>query len=200
MRVDGYNVIKRDASFQTLGKKNLAAARQLLVNQLVNRYLHTPHRVIVVFDGNGASEQTVHDRHGRVIYSRAGETADSVIARLATTARAAGREAEIFSDDDEVQQSGARQGGKTWSTDQLTRHLNAAPPALAHLSRHRQQARRQYGLNPAQKYEDDEYEEYEEYEPPRSPRRKKKKASRHHSEQTSGGNPTPRTPSFLPAD
>jgi len=173
--VDGYNIIKRDASFQTLGKKNLAAARQLLVNQLVNRYLHTPHRVIVVFDGNGASEQTVHDRQVRVIYSRAGETADSVIARLATTARAAGHEVEIFSDDAEVQQSGARQGGKTGSTGQLTRHLNAAPPALARLSRHRQQARRQYGLNPAQKYED------EEYEPPRSPRRKKKKASRHHS-------------------
>ena len=179
--VDGYNVIKRDASFQTLGKKNLAAARQLLVNQLVNRYLHTSHRVIVVFDGNGASEQTVHDRHVRVIYSRAGETADSVIARLAITARAAGHEVEIFSDDAEVQQSGARQGGKTGSTDQLTRHLNAAPPALARLSHHRQQARRQYGLNPAQKYEDDEYEEYEKYEPPRSPRRKKKKASRHHS-------------------
>jgi uncharacterized protein len=179
--VDGYNVIKRDASFQTLGKKNLAAARQLLVNQLVNRYLHTSHRVIVVFDGNGASEQTVHDRHVRVIYSRAGETADSVIARLATTARAAGHEVEIFSDDAEVQQSGARQGGKTGSTDQLTRHLNAAPPALARLSHHRQKARRQYGLNPAQKYEYEEYEEYEKYEPPRSPRRKKKKASRHHS-------------------
>ena len=85
------------------------------------------------------------------------------------------------SDDAEVQQSGARQGGKTGSAGQLTRHLNAAPPALARLSRHRQQARRQYGLNPAQKYEDDDYEEYEEYEPPRSPRRKKKKASRHHS-------------------
>ncbi len=189
--VDGYNIIKRDASFQTLGKKNLAAARQLLVNQLVNRYLHinqlvnrylhTAHRVIVVFDGNGASEQTVHDRQVRVIYSRAGETADSVIARLAATARAAGREVEIFSDDAEVQQSGARQGGKTGSAGQLTRHLNAAPPALARLSRHRQQARRQYGLNPAQKYEDDEYEEHEEYEPPRSPRRKKKKASRHQS-------------------
>src|SRR5260221_11227450 len=97
--LDGYNLIKRDLSFQDLAVRNLPIALQLLINQLVNRYRHTPHQVIVVFDGNGANEQTVHERRVRIIYSRAGETADSVIARLATTAQAAGRETEIFSDD-----------------------------------------------------------------------------------------------------
>jgi uncharacterized protein len=170
--VDGYNVIKRDVSFQTLSAKRLAAARQLLVDQLASRYRHTPHQIIVVFDGDGVSEQSVQDRHVRIIYSRAGETADSVIARLAASARAVGREVELYSDDREVRQSVAQQGGSAGSTGQLTKHLNAAPTDLARLSHHRQQARRQYGLDPAQKHELDEYQ------PLSSHRRKKKKASR----------------------
>ncbi len=132
--VDGYNVIKRDASFQALSVKSLADARQLLINQLASRYRHTPHQVIVVFDGDGAREQTTHDRRVRVIYSRSGETADSVIARLTASARAAGREVVLYSDDSEVRQSVSQQGGRIGSTDQLTKHLNAAPADLARLS------------------------------------------------------------------
>ena len=155
--VDGYNVIKRDVAFQTLSAKSLAAARQLLIDQLVSRYRHTPHQVIVVFDGEGVSEQSTRDRRVRIIYSRAGETADSVIARLAATARAAGREVELYSDDSEVRQSVSRQGVTINSTKQLTNHLKAAPTDLARLSQHRQQARREYGLDPAKKYELDDY-------------------------------------------
>lgn len=171
--VDGYNVIKRDASFQTLSAKSLAEARQLLVNQLGSRYRHTPHQVIVVFDGDGVSEQTIQDRRVRIIYSRAGETADSVIARLAASAQAEGREVELYSDDSEVRQSVVQQGGRVGSTNQLTKHLNAAPAELARLSHHRQQARRQYGLDPTQKYEPDDYQ------PNSSQKQKKRKTSRH---------------------
>jgi uncharacterized protein len=156
--VDGYNVIKRDGSFQALSAKSLADARQLLVNQLASKYRHTPHQVIVVFDGDGVREQSIQDRRVRIMYSRAGETADSVIARLAASARAAGREVELYSDDTEVRQSVSQQGGSTGSTSQLTKHLNAAPAELARLSHHRQQVRRQYGLDPAQKYELDDYQ------------------------------------------
>ena len=171
--VDGYNVIKRDPSFQALSAKRLAAARQLLIDQLASRYRHTPHQVIVVFDGDGASEQSVQDRRVRIIYSRAGETADSVIARLAASARTVGREVELYSDDGEVRQSVSRQGGSVGSTGQLINHLNAAPADLARLSHHRQQARRQYGLDPAKKYELDEYQ------PTASHRHKRKKEPRH---------------------
>lgn len=171
--VDGYNVIKRDTSFQALGAKQLASARQLLIDQLVSRYRHTPHQVIVIFDGEGASEQIVQDRRVRIVYSRVGETADSVIARLAASAQAQGREVELYSDDIEVRQSVAKHGGSVGSTSQLTKHLNAPPADLARLSHHRQQARRQYGLNPAQKYD------YDEYQTPTSNSRKRKKASRH---------------------
>jgi uncharacterized protein len=171
--VDGYNVINRDPSFQSVGAKRLAAARQLLIDQLANRYRHTPHQVTVVFDGDGVSQQTVQDRRVRIIYSRAGETADSVIARLAARARAEGREVELYSDDAEVKQSVARQGGSVGSTGQLTKRLNAAPSDLARLSHHRQQARRQYGLDPAQKYHLDDEDQI-----PSSHGRKRKKISR----------------------
>ena len=171
--VDGYNVIKRNVSFQTLSTKSLASARQLLVNQLANRYRHTPHQVIVVFDGDGVSEQTLQDRRVRIIYSRAGETADSVIARLAASARASGREVELYSDDNEVRQSVSQQGGTISSTNQLTKNLNAAPTDLARLSHHRQQARRQYGIDSRQKYELDDFQS------PSSHNRKKGKKSRH---------------------
>src|SRR5260370_3456897 len=156
--VDGYNVIKRDASFQTLGAKNLAAARQLLINQLVNRYRHTPHQVIIVFDGDGVSEQTTQDRRVRIIFSRSRESADSVIARLATTARAEGREVEIYSDDQEVQRSVARHDAIATPTGQLTKHITEAPADLARLSHHRQRVRHQYGLDHELTYDTYVYE------------------------------------------
>lgn len=128
--VDGYNVIKNSPSFQAVEARNLAGARTLLITQLVNRYRHTPHQVIVVFDGNDIHEQISHDRRIRIIYSRYGETADSVIARLAAEARVAGREVEMYSNDYEVQQAVSQQGGSIYTTSQLTHQLNAAPLML----------------------------------------------------------------------
>jgi predicted RNA-binding protein with PIN domain len=146
--VDGYNVIKNTPSLQAIGAKNLAAARDLLISQLVNRYRHTPHQVIVVFDGSGTREQVSHDRRVRIIYTRYGETADSVISRLVAPARATGREVEMYSNDRELQQSVARQGGGTHTTGQLASELNAAPRDIARRARHRQAMRRAYGLDP----------------------------------------------------
>ena len=168
--VDGYNVIKRAASFQSSGAKNLATAREQLITQLVNRYRHTPHRVTVVFDGNDVHEQVQHERRVRIIYSCFGETADSVIARLAAAARAEGREVEMYSDDREVQDAVTRQGGNARTTGQLTDQLHAAPRDVAHRTLHRIAMRRQYGLDPMH-YDDDEIEL------PRSPGKKKKKSS-----------------------
>jgi len=169
--VDGYNIIKNAASFQSAGTRNLAAARELLITQLINRYRHTPHQVIVVFDGDGPGEQMSHDRRICIIYSRRGETADSVIARLAAQARSAGREVEMYSDDREVQQSVAKQGGNIGTAGQLTSRLNAAPRDVARRARHRLAMRRKYGLDPA-------YDPDDEPEPHRTSGRKKGRRSR----------------------
>lgn len=151
--------------------QSLAAARNQLLALLHNRYRHTPHQVIVVFDGNEALEQVSHERRIRVIYSRHGETADCVIARLATSARADGREVEIYSDDIEVQQAATSQGGAAQTTAYLERQVYAAPRDIERRARHRIAMRRKYGL-------DSNYIDEEEDEPPRSPGKKKKKRSR----------------------
>ncbi len=166
--VDGYNIIKRSPSFQALLARNLEAARQQLIHQLVNRYRHTPHQVIVVFDGNDAREQVQYEHRIRIIYSCYGETADSVIARLATASRAAGREVEMYSDDREVQQMVARQGGNVGTSAQLTSQLHAAPRDVTHRTRHRIAMRKKYGLAPMYYSGDDD-----EVEPARFPGKKK---------------------------
>lgn len=175
--VDGYNVIKNNPMFQMLEIKNLAIARDTLIHQLKNRYRQTAYQVIVVFDGNEAREQTRHDDHIRVIFSRHGETADQVIARLAAEARRTGREVLLFSDDGEVRQSVTDHGGSIQTTRQLTSHLTAAPRDVAIRSQHRLLMRQVYGLDPQHKPDDDLDD------PPPSSRksaRKKKKHSRRH--------------------
>jgi len=167
--IDGYNVIKRDASLHALEQRNFAAAREALVAQLAQRYRHTPHRVTVVFDGAAAVEQVTHERRVRIVYSRNGEKADQVIARLAAQARADGREVEMYSDDREVQTSVAQEGGSARATDQLTAQLNAAPAYHQRLARHRQAVRDRYGLNPSMGKADDR----ESPGPPRHSKRKK---------------------------
>lgn len=171
--VDGYNVIKKNSMFQILETRNLAVARDTLIKQLKNRYRHTTFRVIVVFDGNGSCEQVSHDEHIRIIFSRQGQTADSVIARLAAEARANGREILVYSDDIEVQQSVIEQGGKRHTTQHLTKHLNAAPLDVEIRARHRQAIRHDYGLDPTAKWKDDEEA------PPVTYHKKRKKPRKH---------------------
>jgi predicted RNA-binding protein with PIN domain len=171
--VDGYNVIKKNSMFQLLETKNLAVARDTLIKQLKNRYRHTMHRVTVVFDGNGPREQVSHNEHIRIIFSRQGETADRVIARLAAEARGHGREILVYSDDIEVQQSVIEQGGKKHTTQHLTKYLNAAPQDVETRAKHRMAMRHEYGLDPTAKWKDDE-------EAPPVTRHKKRKKSRKH--------------------
>lgn len=169
--VDGYNVIKRAPSFQAARALGLATARAQLITLLRNRYRHTPHQVIVVFDGNETHEQISHEQRIRIIYSRHGETADSVIARLAASARAQGREIEIYSDDLEVQQSVTSQGGRFQTTTQLEREIYAAPRDIERRSRHRVAMRKKYGLDSNAFHKDCDDDD----EPPRSPGKKKQR-------------------------
>lgn len=166
--IDGYNVIKRAASFRAIRTQSLAAARTQLITLLVNRYRHTPYQVIVVFDGDGKLEETNYDRRIRIIFSRYGETADSVIARLATSARNTGRDVQICSDDIEVQQSATLQGGTAQTTSQLERQVYAASRDVERRTRHRVAMRRKYGL-------DSSYSSEEEDQPSCAPGKKKKK-------------------------
>lgn len=170
--VDGYNIIKNNEMFQFAEKRNRAEARSLLIKQLRSRYMRTTHRVTVVFDGDGAHETVMHEEHIRVIYSKHGETADSVIARLASELSRAGRNVAMFSNDGEVRQAVVKQGGSVHTTEQLTTQLTAAPQDVAIRSQYRQTMRRVYGIDPMHKAVDDEEER------PKPRGKKKKKSSR----------------------
>lgn len=167
--IDGYNVIKCAPSFQAARVQNMAAARAQLISLLVNRYRHTPHQVTVVFDGDAQVEQVSNDQRIRVIYSCHGETADSVITRLAVRARAAGRDLIIYSDDIEVQQAGTEQQGTIQTSNQLERQMYRAPRDVERRARHRIAMKRKYGLDPSAKEDDSDDL------PSTSPGKKKKK-------------------------
>jgi uncharacterized protein len=171
--VDGYNIIKNSPSLRALEAKNLEAARAALITQLVGRYRHTPHRVFVVFDGDGAREQVSHDRRICIIYSRHNETADSVIARLANEAHSGQREVEIYSNDSEVRQSVVQGHGRSYSVGDLTRQFNAPARDVEMRIRHRLAKRREYGLDPALDPDD-------EPAPRRSSKGGKKRSARRH--------------------
>jgi uncharacterized protein len=170
--VDGYNVIKNNLMFQMVEHKSLAEARNILIKGMKNRFRNSTSRVVIVFDGDDRREQMYHDEHICIIYSRYGETADRVIARLAAEAKQKGTTVSLYSDDGEVKDSVQQQGGTIHTTHQLTKRINAAPRDVEIRSQHRQQVRRDYGIDPRYKIEDDSI-----YEPNR-PQKKRGKSSR----------------------
>ena len=171
--VDGYNVIKNNEMFRLMELKSFEYARRLLIQQLANKYRQSSHRVIVVFDGADGREQVVHESHIKVVYSRYGETADRVIARMAAEARSEGRDVAMYSDDEEVRHAVTEHGGNALDTSTLTHKLSAAPRDIAARSAHRQHMRRIYGIDPAKKAEYDDY--YAESNSSHHPGKRKKK-------------------------
>lgn len=87
--VDGYNVIHHDPRYRLLASDDLDAARTRLVED-VAAFAVGESKAVVVFDGGGnpASDGTPHHVAGvSVIFSPAGESADSVVEALARRGR-----------------------------------------------------------------------------------------------------------------
>ncbi|MEW5761901.1 MAG: NYN domain-containing protein [Bacillota bacterium] len=84
--VDGYNVIFNAPELKSLA--DLEHARARLVHLLVNYAALSGRQVIVVFDAHrvaGGTERVIEESGVTVVFTAAGETADSVIERLAGT-------------------------------------------------------------------------------------------------------------------
>ena len=140
--VDGYNVIKNTSALQAAQRHSLGAARDMLVKQLISRYRHTPYQVVVVFDGQGVRETEEYVQRVRLIYSRADETADDVISRLAQEASQQGKKVVVASNDGEVRENVQAAGGHAGHSHELTTHLNRAPRLLQQRAQHRQEVLR----------------------------------------------------------
>jgi predicted RNA-binding protein with PIN domain len=84
--IDGYNLIRQSPELGRIDRRDITAGRTALLERLAAYRRLKPYPITVVFDGAGAPEATPErDRVKgvRVVFSRHGETADAVIARLA---------------------------------------------------------------------------------------------------------------------
>ena len=88
--IDGYNLINADTDMADLAKTDIGAARDLLIDRLVNYQGYTQNEVIVVFDayrvkGSGGAEDQVFGV--RILYTAENEPADIRLGLLARDLR-----------------------------------------------------------------------------------------------------------------
>ena len=82
--VDGRSMIFDWPDLAAVHARNTAAAREELVKRLTGLQDNTEWTVAVVFDGKGVKASSDGTPHGiAVFYSKSGQTADSIIERLA---------------------------------------------------------------------------------------------------------------------
>jgi len=147
--VDGYNVIRNTPALTALERVNMEAGRDALLARLVARYRHTPHQLVVVFDGDGARESSQPMPgfgRGRVIFSRGDETADNVIVRMAAEVCDAGREAVVYTNDLEVRLRAEQHGAtpaRVKDLHELHGGMEGAPRLLRKRFIHQQAVRRE---------------------------------------------------------
>ena len=83
--VDGHSVIFAWPELRELHQRRTSLARDALVRKLRDYQDWTGVRAIVVFDGRGSAvDVSAEPGEIQIFYSRAGQTADSVVERLAS--------------------------------------------------------------------------------------------------------------------
>ncbi len=117
--VDGHSIIFAWPELRLLHDRRTSLARDALVKQLRDYQDWTGIRVVVVFDGRGAVvSQEAEPGEIQIFYSRAGQTADSIIERLAS--KYAGRYALLVATGDYLEQeTTAASGAETISPEGL---------------------------------------------------------------------------------
>lgn len=103
--VDGYNVIRLTPSYRELAGTDLESARAALVSD-VAAYAAGEWDATIVFDGanNPHSTGQPHDVAGvRVVFSRYGQDADTVIEALSRRSREVGASVEVVTSDAQTQ-------------------------------------------------------------------------------------------------
>src|SRR5262249_27044204 len=144
--IDGYNVIRNTPGLRAAERVGLQEGRQALLAQVAARYQHMSHTVIVVFDGDGATETMralVRGVRGQIVFTRRGESADSVIGRIAAEQRARGAAVMVVSDDFEVRGSVSATGGQAAHVADWMLQLNAPSKDQQRMARHRARMRRE---------------------------------------------------------
>jgi predicted RNA-binding protein with PIN domain len=142
--IDGYNAIRRTPGLVAAERQSLQGGRDALIQTIAGRFRHTPHAAIIVFDGDGVRETSAWLPRCRVkvVYTRAGESADAVIDRIAQEERQAGRRCTVYTDDGEVRTNAQASGSGTGSVAELGELVHAPDRYRARLTRHQAIVRR----------------------------------------------------------
>lgn len=83
--VDGHSIIFAWPELRALHERRTSLAREALVRRLRDYQDWTGVRVVVVFDGKGtAIDASADPGEIQIFYSRAGQTADAIVERLAS--------------------------------------------------------------------------------------------------------------------
>jgi predicted RNA-binding protein with PIN domain len=138
--IDGYNVIRNTPGLAAADRVSLAAGRDALLQRVVAAYRHTPHRVVVVFDGDSAMESVMAlpgRARGQVIFTPRGVTADETLRRLAREAQPRGEQVTVVSGDFEVRLGATGVGARSALPDEFASRLNQPPRDVAKRGRHR---------------------------------------------------------------
>lgn len=131
MIVDGYNVIRTTAAYSDLAQEDWSggpgwnAAREALIADVAVA-AQGEYDATVVFDGAGNVEsegEPMSVAGITVIYSRAGQTADSVIEILARQARERGDEVLVVTSDAQTQWAVMGENVTRMSSDGFTRSM-----------------------------------------------------------------------------
>lgn len=124
--IDGYNLIRRSDHFGTLDSQDLQAGRDALVDALAAYKRIKAFSITVVFDGMGApSGMPRRDRLKGIelYYSRAGETADTVIKRMARRQK---EKLLVVSSDHEITDYAKAQGAAIIGADEFEQRISMA--------------------------------------------------------------------------
>ena len=117
--IDGYNLIRNSPTLQEFDRRDIQMGRDALVDLLAAYKKIKPHKISVVFDGINAppfSSQRDVFKGIQIIFSRSGQTADSVIKAMAGKEK---EKAVVVSSDREVADSASSSGSATMSVSEF---------------------------------------------------------------------------------
>ena len=124
--IDGYNLIRRSSSLSTLDQQDIQLGREALLDTLSSYKRIKHHMITVVFDGTHAPPLSQHKDRVKGIkikFSRRGETADSVIKRMAARER---EKALVVSSDLDIVNFAASMGAATISSPEFEEKITMA--------------------------------------------------------------------------
>ena len=124
--IDGYNLIRQSAELSRLDRRDLQEGREALLDLLAAYKKIKRHQITVVFDGTddySLYRQRDQSKGIRMLFSRRGETADTVIKRIVAREK---EKALVVSSDRDVADFAASQKAATMGSLDFMEKLSMA--------------------------------------------------------------------------